>query len=176
MDGIVGFQSPIAKTIRDKNLSVLASVRSIIVRAYQQQKLTNVTLDIGAIGGIRALAAPFDLRKITNFVIRSLLSEGFRVCKMDSLSPHHVFVEWGSVLRSMQRAKRKRHSRSTLEYQSRDKLKRKHYESATERCAATKTDDGTWHFDITGTVPRLDMLANPQKLKRCHIDDGVTAE
>lgn len=77
MDAILGYRPRTHFAIMQMDRSVLKSARSSIVRSYQDFGLLETILDVAALGGIRALAEPFDLKHITRALVRLLVVEGF---------------------------------------------------------------------------------------------------
>jgi hypothetical protein len=115
-----------------------------IKRAYEEEQCTQMTLKLGEIAGLKGILPPHSMHDLVKVVRIGLERAGVRAHRCRD--PHHLLVQWADVLKqSTQPSRGTTHS------------KHKH---------ATADDGARFIFDgDRGTVPMLEVLANPAKCK-----------
>jgi hypothetical protein len=115
-----------------------------IRRAYEEEECTYMTLRLGEIAGLKGILPPYSMHDLVKVVRLGLERAGVRAHKCRD--PHHLKVEWGAALRQLSRQAGQMND-----------SRQKH---------ATADDGVRFIFDgERGTVPMLDVLANPLKCK-----------
>lgn len=173
MDAILGYQPQSHFAIRRMDTAVLDSARSAIVRCYQQVGLLETILDVAALGGIRALAEPFDLCHITRALVRSLVAERFNAFWETSgiNGPFAVKISWRAALHHASQARRSARKLQTNEPRRESTLHETKAMSPTDGTGFKAKSPSPSHYAPSivwsdAPIMELEALANPAKLQK----------
>jgi hypothetical protein len=119
-----------------------------IKRAYEEEQSTHMILRVGEIAGLKGFLPPYSMHDLVKIVRIGLEKAGVRAHKCHD--PHHLSVTWGDVLKKSMRP----HVR--VDKQSRP----------LEYATADGGPRITFKGDRGASVPLLDMIANPLKVKQ----------
>jgi hypothetical protein len=149
MHSIIESQAKRSNQIEDFYNECLDKAVNRIKRTYDEEQGTSMILKVGEIAGLKGFLPPYSMRDLLKVVRFGLEKAGVQVhrCRY----PHHLSVEWRGVLKHSTQSSGARAIHS----------KQKH---------ATADGGARFIFDgDRGTVPMLEVLANPAKCKPDYI-------
>jgi hypothetical protein len=77
MDIVLKYRPSTNATIEEMDRMVLNAAKTRIIRCYKEFNMHDTILDVGTLAGLRALAAPYNLKHITKALVRALSKDGF---------------------------------------------------------------------------------------------------